>query len=279
MASFQVGDAIAQAMVGLGDVAVTHSRFDHPWPGAVVEQGFGRDFNYFWDNLQGDGSPRLVIHPVGAGDGGDETPPPDPPRLLQAIDVSSHQSRDLTGYIAMAGAEHVIVRMYMQGVEAPSTGHSIAQADSARALGCSVGAYGWLYTGINNAGPRLQVQKQLATAFDALLSIDAVPVMWQDIEHYEGSLPTPNEIDQALDECARQSVLGGIYTRKGVWDEIGSPSFPGTPLWVADYDGIPDLDNSEPFGDMVLVAKQYTSTAPDGSPLDMDVILSQYTQP
>lgn len=260
MTHFQVGFGVAQAMAEMGDVAVQNSAFEHPWPGALIEKGYGRDNAYFWDNLIGE--PRLVIHPTGVGVNG----------LIDAIDVSSHQERDLTRYVALAGADHVIVRMY-QGLESPPREHSIDQVASARALDCSVGTYGWLYTQIN---PRGQVNDQLLTA--SLADVLPPPVLWQDIEHYQGRLPIASEIDAALDECAKQGVRGGIYSRKGVWDEIGNPNFPGVPLWVADYDGIPTLESTEPFGEMTLVAKQYTSTAPDGSGLDRNVILAQYTE-
>jgi GH25 family lysozyme M1 (1,4-beta-N-acetylmuramidase) len=187
---------------------------------------------------------------------------------VPGIDVSSHQSTDLTAYIQKAAAQHVVVRMYMADIEGPSPHHSVAQTASARQNGASVSNYFWLYSGID---PRYQVQQAIDTmircgTWDAML--------WIDVESYEGSFPTPAEIQEALDACADFGVHAGIYSGAWVFQELGNPQFPGVPLWVADYDGSPEID-TPPFGGMVVWGKQYADVAPDGSPLDMDSFLPE----
>lgn len=268
MAEFQVGPGILEKMQELGDTPVAHSVFWHPWPGGTIEQGFGSIWTYFADDLD-QGTWRTIIR-------ANHVAPA--PTILQAIDVSSHQSRNLSQYVQLAGAEYVIVRMYMETVEGPSPQHSVAQVESARALGCGVGAYGWPYSGVD---ARLQVGEQLDTC--GLAGVTPT-VLWQDIEHYRNpntgavSLPTVQEIDRVLGECARAGVEGGFYSSKSIWDELGNPEFPGTPFWIADWDGIPELPNppDDVFAGMVIVAKQFTSIAPDGSPLDRNVIRSEF---
>lgn len=186
--------------------------------------------------------------------------------LVRAIDVASYQATDLTALIQKAGASHVVVRMYQQTVEGVNLqNHSRAQVDSARANGCSIGAYLWLYASVDP-------YRQVGEAFDLAQSCGiGLKILWLDIEPYtDGSLPSAEQIKDALDACQQRGVQGGIYSGAWVWPRLGNPSFPGVPCWWASYDGVAALD-VQPLGGMVLVGKQYSDKAPDGSALDCDV--------
>jgi hypothetical protein len=183
---------------------------------------------------------------------------------VPGIDVASYQTEDVSHYVAISGAHHVVVRAY-QDLEAPSVDHSVAQAQSARANGCSVGVYGWLYAGMS---PWEQVRQMVATMERMG---PCVGPLWLDIERYtDGSLPSVEEIGAALEACGEFGMVGGIYTGAYIWQELGNPQFPDVPLWFASYDSEPSFSQSDGFGAMAVWGKQYSSTAPDGSPLDMD---------
>lgn len=181
------------------------------------------------------------------------------------IDVSSYQPTDLSALIARTGAEHVVVRMYQATVEgAVLQAHSAAQVQSALASGATVGGYCWLYASVD---PAQQVNEAIALARSCGLTL---PVLWLDIEPYtDGSLPNAQQIQAALDACTAAGVRGGIYSGLWVWPRLGSPSFPGVPLWYAVYDGVAALDQ-QPFGDMALDGKQYADHDAVG-PIDLDV--------
>jgi GH25 family lysozyme M1 (1,4-beta-N-acetylmuramidase) len=190
--------------------------------------------------------------------------PPATGTTVPGIDVASYQTADLSHYIQISDARHVVVRAYME-MESPSADHSVAQAQSARANGCSVGVYGWLYAGMS---PWEQVRQMVATMERMG---PCVGPLWLDIERYtDGSLPSVEEIGAALEACGEFGVVGGIYTGAYIWQELGNPQFPDVPLWFASYDSEPSFSQSESFGAMAVWGKQYSSTAPDGSPLDMD---------
>ena len=93
------------------------------------------------------------------------------PALVHAIDVSSHQPRDLSAIIGQHRPAHVVVRMYLPE-ESPPQEHSVAQVESARANGCSVGAYVWAY---RSSDPRETVRDGLALARRCGLE---PPVLW-----------------------------------------------------------------------------------------------------
>ena len=198
--------------------------------------------------------------------------PPDVPELVHAIDVSSYQSRDLTAILD--GLEprptHVVVRLY-QAAELPSQEHSLAQIESARANGCTVGAYVWLYAGLD---PRSQVRDVLALAARAQLRI---PVLWLDVEpEADGSLPDVLEIRTAIGACWLAGVRAGIYSGSWAWPKLGSPTEfaeEGVPLWTADYNGQPTLGVPLYGGWTEVQGHQY-----QGSPIDRSVFRGKVTR-
>ena len=206
--------------------------------------------------------PALVGHQP-AGSGTD---------VVHAIDVSNHQTRDVSGYLAKTGATHVIVKCYQTIEVAGGREHAKAQLASALANGASVGGYVWLYHGVPVAN---QVADALSLAAEAGVTL---PILWIDVEPYtDGGLPTVAEIREALAACAQHGMRAGIYTDAWVWQRLGHPQFPGVPLWYAHYTGVPDL-SAPGFGAMRVVGHQYDHKAPDGSPLDVNVFLPEVTQ-
>lgn len=266
--SFNVTPEMLLQMEANGDTPHCDSLFSTM--GALsVEIGIGKRNIYRATNINASGEWIIVVTPIDPS-----SPPPPPPieiGLIEGIDVSSYQPRDLSGLIALSGARHVVVKLY-QSFEIPPQEHSIDQIESARLEGATAGGYFWLYR-VAPADARAQVRGALAVADEAGL---ALPVLWVDVEDYtDGTIPTARQVSDALDECAKHSVLGGVYWNEGIWRRLGSPDFGGVPLWAADWDEIPLLDTPA-FGDMILVGKQYTSTAPDGSPLDRNVFLASF---
>ncbi len=189
---------------------------------------------------------------------------PDRTGLVRGIDVASYQPTDLTALIRQHSASHVVVKLYqsVENIGGRTTGaqHSAAQLASALANGCTAGGYIWAY---GSRDPRVSVRDGISLARSCGVEL---PVLWLDIEEYPSDHSIPNSIwiETALDECAVQGVRGGIYSGRYVWQKIGSPAFPGVPLWTADYNERPDLDVPV-YGGMELVGHQFTSTPVDQS--------------
>jgi hypothetical protein len=188
--------------------------------------------------------------------------------LARGIDVASYQPTNLTVLIQQWGIQHLSIRMYQRSMEGPNLQeHSRLQVVSAVANGCSVTTpYYWQYRG---AAAEQQVDESLELATRCGIG---VKILFADIEKYtDGSIPTAQQVYDGLNRCAANGIRGGIYTGYYIWrDLLGGATFEGVPLWFADYDHIPDF-NVEAFGGMVLVGKQYSDQAPDGTSLDCDV--------
>jgi GH25 family lysozyme M1 (1,4-beta-N-acetylmuramidase) len=199
--------------------------------------------------------------------------------ILKAIDVSSHQPRDLSALIATHQPQHVIVKGYLE-IESPPQSHSIDQVKSAWNNACSAGMYVWCY---RSASPYETIDDMILLC--AAIGLE-LPLLWLDCETYEenGELidPGPNADWLAKAVEYSESTYGmkcGIYT--GVWWIDGH--FPGgqgefgqfnrLPLWLSDYDGNPDINAVElPIGWTEVAAKQYTS-----KPIDLNSIREEYT--
>ncbi len=180
--------------------------------------------------------------------------------------MSSYQPADLTGLVAGLDPRpaHVVVRLYLPE-EQPPQAHSLAQIESARRAGCSVGGYLWAYGDLD---PRQSVRAACSLASRAQLTL---PVLWMDCEGY-GADPGPDAawLRAALDECERLGVRGGIYTGRW-WAERRLPAgeFARVPLWAAWYNGRADLDSVPLFAAWrreMLWGHQYV-----GEGLDLDV--------
>ncbi len=192
---------------------------------------------------------------------------PEPAPLVRAMDVSSYQPTDLTALIQEHHIEHVIVRLY-QPNEQPSQDVTREQIASARTNGCTVGGYMWLYADWES---RQQVRDVLALARECNLDL---PVLWIDYEPYtDDTMPTLEQLREAIIECRALGVRPGIYT--GGWCWIHGDVLTDVPLWAAQYDGIPDPDVFTPFGGWTQCAiKQYSAEG-----IDLNIARREYTVP
>lgn len=187
-----------------------------------------------------------------------------PTTIIDAIDVSSHQPRNLTQLITQLQPKHVIVKLYLRGVESVPQQYSIDQARSARDNGCTVGGYVWCYRTVS---AEQTIVLALETAEKAQIQL---PTLWLDIEEYDGQ-PGPSIawIHEALAACESLGVRAGIYTAKWYWDKWhpGVTDFGDVPLWAAQYGPKPSLDQFKPFGGWTKAAGiQWTS-----EPIDQNV--------
>lgn len=188
---------------------------------------------------------------------------------VPAIDVASYQPTDLSGLIQQTGAQHVIIHLY-HDQESVSWTHSVEQIISAAANGCSVGGYAFLYPGTD-------MVRTINSVVDRCATINLVlPILWLDVEEFQGQDLSPQELAQAVEHCAALGVPAGIYSSSYMWSRIGNPSgFSHLPLWAAQYTpATPTLDDFRPFGEWgFCVAKQWATV-----PCDQNVILVEYTE-
>ncbi len=191
---------------------------------------------------------------------------------MTAIDVSSAQGCAIGALIDTYAPQHVITKAY-QSVELGGAGahHTICQAEAARAHGCTVGAYVWLYGGIDGAK---QVSDALAAVASAGIMLGPSNPLWLDCETYtDGSYPSIEVIGQAVAECDQRGIACGIYTAAWFWQgELDEPAaFGNLPLWYAHYDGQPTLDPPGFGGWASAAGKQYA-----GSPVDRSVFRREF---
>jgi GH25 family lysozyme M1 (1,4-beta-N-acetylmuramidase) len=199
--------------------------------------------------------------------------------ILKAMDVSSHQPRDLTQLIATHRPQHVIVKGSRE-IESPPQSHSLDQIQSAWNNGCSAGMYCWCY---RSASPYTTIDDIIGLCASIGLEL---PLLWLDCETYvengiivdEG--PNADWLAKAVEYSeTKYGMKCGIYT--GIWwiDQ----HFPGgqgefaqfnrLPIWLSDYDGVQDINLvTLPIGWAQVAAKQYTAT-----PVDLSVIREEYT--
>ena len=165
----------------------------------------------------------------------------------------------MTQLVQQTGAKHVVVKLYQRVEGVTNIAHARSQIASAKSLGCSVGGYVWLYASVD-------IEQQINDA----LSLLEPTVLWLDIEKYtDGSMPNEQQIRQAIEYVDRLGKVAGVYSGQYIWQELGNPSFPGVPLWSANYNNMHDLTSVPSYGDMTLVGHQYTNT-----PCDRSVFMS-----
>lgn len=191
--------------------------------------------------------------------------------LVDAIDVSNFQPRDLTQIINDVNPSHVIVRLFLPE-ETPSQGHSLSQLHSAKANNCTTGGYFWLYNGMN---PEDSVQDALELYKWA--NVGKIPVLWHDIEPYKYTIPTVREIREAVNYCDAQGVQPGLYIAKWVVDAYYPngqlAEFGYLPHLLAYYDYDPDIDPQDLGYEYVLAGQQYADW-----PVDLDIMYKEFTE-
>lgn len=198
------------------------------------------------------------------------------PDLVRGMDVSNFQARDLSDLIQRYQIEHVVVRLWLPE-EIPDEQYSLDQVASARANGCTVGAYFWLYGTLD---PTKQAQD--AVALMRRCGIEGVP-LWLDLETYaerDGTVSFPSR-EQAIAACqaiADLDVEPGVYTGDWFVSEHWGKQADGLlfyPVWLADYaNPRQDLEIvSHYWAHEMVMGHQYT-----GSPVDLDIFDRSVTQ-
>jgi hypothetical protein len=147
--------------------------------------------------------------------------------------------------IAKYQPDHVVVKLY-QTIESIPQNYSRDQIASAQAAGCTVAGYVWLYA---DSDPRAQIRDVVALA----KSCGLTGVLWIDVEPYiDHTIPTVDQVSEALDECRVLGVKAGIYSGEWVFEQcfpgITSLAQVGIPIWVAEYNGVSDLLTVTAFG-------------------------------
>lgn len=288
---YTVGEGVATLMTHLGD----EPRSSEIYLSSHNSLTFGRDGLYCasynptnggWD-VNRPPFPDALPSPVPVPE-----PEPDPPlpplatAQVHAIDVSNWQPQDLTELIRATDpvSSHVILRIPRPAERSFQKLRDIAIAQAVSALdnGCTVGGYVWLYESDN---PKSVVAEGLEEwrvirngVADEAGMLGPIPILWIDVEGYNGSLPSTATVQGVLDAAAEIGVPCGIYTNRSTWQRLGSPDLPGVPLWVALWNGVPDLDPSMEFGGMRLVAHQYDVIDVPPHTVDVNVILETYTR-
>ncbi|MGE3911802.1 MAG: GH25 family lysozyme, partial [Chloroflexota bacterium] len=156
--------------------------------------------------------------------------------------------------------------------------HTRAQIASARAAGCTIGGYVWCYRDLD---PRKTVRDAVTLARSSGVTL---PILWLDCETYtsNGTVHDPGPdgawLQKAISEAAGLGSPVGIYTAGWWWREFmdNTRDFAEVPLWLAQYDGIPQVDVVSLFGGWLRASgKQWAVKLPDGGELDRNVFLGQ----
>ena len=261
---FDVGPGIQAKMDELGDIPTKNSIFYHSIDGkSVSEWGFGLFNDY--RAVQSEPGTQWIVYAYGLNYLGNPEPPSQ--QIVSVIDVSSHQSTDLTSYINQFNPDHIIIKFYQDIEFAGSQDVTRQQVASAQAHNVSVGGYGWLY---RSQGHNINSCLDLAAELNIRL-----PILWIDVEPYNGVYPKLQDIEDAVEVCVNRSQPCGIYTGKWVWDALGNPYYWSyLPLWHSHYGIEPSLTLSNPYGGWTTcVGHQYTST-----PIDQNIFDVQYTK-
>lgn len=189
--------------------------------------------------------------------------------LMKAIDVSNWQPGDLGPLIAQHKPQHVVVRLSTES----QNNLDIARLQLSTALeaGCTVSGYIWCYWHLS---PTEHAQQALSVA-------DGFPLarVWFDCED-DPAGQLDDWLSQAVDLAERRGQRCGVYARKSWWQANGdSRGFTRLPLWVAQYDGIPELDIVGVFGGWARAAgKQWTDSPIDRSVFDPAVLAPDPSQ-
>jgi hypothetical protein len=200
------------------------------------------------------------------------------PTIVGAIDVSSHQSRDLRTIISAHRPKHVVVKLYLPE-ESVSQDHSRAQIASARAAGCTIGGYVWCYRDLD---PRKTIRDAVTLARSSGLSL---PILWLDCETYNvnGEVRDPGPdapwLHAAVAEARALGVKVGLYTAGWWWRGFmaNTREFAELPLWLAEFDGKSDIEDVNLFGGWTHASgKQWSDKLPGGGALDQDVFLEEF---
>lgn len=205
------------------------------------------------------------------------------PRVLGGtvlgIDVANYQG-DLYDELAMfPDVRHVVVRIGLSVEPADLDRIARRQVAQARESGRTVGFYFWCYRNVPSA-------RSVVEAVNFIRSVHATtPVLWLDLETYMEGTAAYDPGPDALWLRDAVSMAGALRQRVGLYSGLWwiDEYFPGgqrafrefahLPIWLAQYDGLPTLDNVRlPLGWTVAHGKQYS-----GSPVDRNVFRRDVT--
>jgi GH25 family lysozyme M1 (1,4-beta-N-acetylmuramidase) len=182
--------------------------------------------------------------------------------LVYAIDVSNWQPSDLTALIRQHHPTHVVVRLSTESEALRQ--HARRQLETAVAEGCTVSGYHWIYW--DGDSPEAEVADALAVAAGFELRR-----LWMDCEgDNPGMAFVEDRLSRAVAQAEAQGRACGIYVGANWWRQNGnSHGFTRLPLWLADWDEVPNLDVDDlPGGWTKLGGKQWSTT---NDTLDRDV--------
>jgi hypothetical protein len=193
--------------------------------------------------------------------------------LVNVMDVSNYQPADLHDLIQEYNIDHVIIRT-PQRVERQSL-HIRAQEQilSVLAEGKTVGMYYWLYKDVD-----IRQQVDDVTEFWRVAQVTP-PLYWPDIEPYQtnDNLPSIEQIKKAARIHNEYEQLVGIYTGPWVWSllrNVVDPDLLVLPLWTAEYNHIPTLEDVNLYGGWThCVGHQYSAD----NNIDLSVFDKRYT--
>jgi GH25 family lysozyme M1 (1,4-beta-N-acetylmuramidase) len=194
------------------------------------------------------------------------SPPPNTGPPVHGVDISNYQA-DVTLLLPTLTAwnvEHVVVRLSTESEDRRQT--AIRQLQILSHVGFTVSGYVWAYFW---ASPMAHIDAALSVADAAGVPLTMI---WFDCEDDDSASPVSVStwLDQAVWAVQSHDYRAGIYTGRYWWrDHAGDTDrFSHLPLWLANYDEVPELTSSVmPFaGWNELAGKQYTST-----PLDRDI--------
>lgn len=254
----------------------------------------GRDYSYRYTVEDG-----VKYRPFSQAPAAATWPPARTGTVVRGIDTSSHDGMGIGAKIKKFQAKHVMIHAYTS-FEAPGLEQYTIQQDIvARALGCTTGPYMWFFGNQGADGARKQVQSCLDLCDrtgmkNPILSFDLET--YRDQHTFDPGPINPDTLDAGLDECDRFSVPVVFYT--GFWwvrdwfakelypvssqlriAEFGRRYSKRVALWLASYDGVPDLDVWQPFGGFsVLHGKQYRVDSTGGVQTDLDVFDTSITR-
>lgn len=158
------------------------------------------------------------------------------------------------------------MRLYLPIEGTDKQQHSLAQIDSAKANGATLGGYVWAYGDVD----------PLSTVDDALhlAGSNLPPVLWFDVEQSIYTPPTLEWLNMAGRHCDSLGQRKGIYSSAEQWKALyGAAVLEGDWLgWAAGYNGVPDL-NVPGFGGCEIVGHQFAD-----KPVDQSVFAESVTR-
>jgi hypothetical protein len=196
--------------------------------------------------------------------------------VILAVDISNWQGPLTTERIACLqarGVQHVVVRASLE--DAARRALAQQQAGAVRAAGLGLSVYVWVYFTRDAPGALVAAATDLMEGFQPAR-------YWLDVEDVEHAYPAPAAnaawLRAALQAFQDRGIPAGIYTGRWYWVPYlgNTEEFAGWPLWVAQWDQVPDVTVWQPFGGWQQPAgKQYAGGEACGMQVDWNVFVPE----